>query len=1599
MFNRHICLKNYKTSIRGGIMFSRHFVLFFVSLYFSVYPSASGIANPEVNVLPKQVVRYLISTKLRERVTCELSQIFKQPDSFQRLQAYLNSGNPNLIGDYGMELLHLAASHGCEAIVKLLVENCGVNAMTVDQLGFVPGDYLRMALVKNIHRCASLKNTLNAHEENDFQRRKEIRSLDGIPTIEIFMNTFDQKCNKTLVANQALDSGIVARASSYLEPANIIRFLSNVVSFPGASIVGEIGGQIGDMITEQQEQARRDEYFAHDPRALPREFQKLAYVLSQQYEASLQKLSAEGARKLGEYCANRVKDYLYNHDAYSRSINKGQSLVIQVLEYLKGLPVEVGIIERMTNGTTVRLQLGGEWKKKEIVNGNNPSTIMRWSLIDGMRNASVLASDDQDLIDQEEVARIETLLSNTDSLPEEQNEIFIQALNKETQAINYERGQGVLQNPLEAARLYEKAFQLYKNLADNHNHARAQYHCGIMCLEGRGAEKNVREGERLLLLACDKGYGPAEYRLYQFYKDSNPVLAQQLLVRATLHAHEEARALFKNVLKDVDLSEPGVRLYLTAIVELIVTDYVNEGMNATHSSWNHPDLLWHLYTEKASPGVFTFLQRRLPGYIEQTRDAQLKTLLHRLLEDWEQEHDSWFQAIFDLALNGLQDADIFDGTGKSLLDISCIRLHVNPFQQLVKKRAKKLKLDQLETVVAFYQHIKRHKEANAGNIEFNQAFDAFKQLEKQNFHLKFRMAMEHLLGGYLTRREISSNTPMIGTFSGHKVLPLSIFHAETRRVIRANTDGRSTVAKATTEGYTLYFKFFPELPGIEQAVSMLTHDLIGLGTTISELFKIPTALQVPVLKPGWITGESLDEETVSDIPVLVSLGIEGRTLKQVFENPIDPATQLNILENLDKDSLHSLMLVAMLTNPEDGKGDNYIAEPFITKDGQVKYRIIGIDNDHAFVPPLASAASNRVRINTKTILYAFAQITEPINVSTLFTSLDLDVTLRSWLGRLRDLNRRYIEVFGDPSHNEMLFQRYRSFIGIPFSKDALAYLYTKFIRLREALASSDQLKPIDLFMKVEPFLSGRYGEEIRATAELRVFERFKKIEGEAATKTLSRPIDVLTSYHIPDTPQSREAILKGQRYSPGQATDELEEVIAVEFDKIQSGQIEPFRRLKRGDQVEAALETIALQEKHGKGGFAGFSLEENVQFLKTIQDKLSLMHRLNLRNHQSFKTKDIKEWTNDVLKRLTHITLSGCKEIDEDALVYLSEQADNLVYLDFSNNGRLQKVARRKEGARGSSLPLSFKILRYLDVSGCIQLSQIDIETPKLEVLKVQGNQGLGLLKGKFPKLRFLDMRNVQGLGRLGMVDFIVSNPFFLNNGHLEMEENNLSREVIKEALHFLKGKLVYSPQGVCDYKGGRIELPIATLQNPFEDRFDLSNCSYKPKQGLRRPSHLPEPTYRRSFGYESYTPSEWRSCDLERCKTSSHDGLSINTGYKKKIIETEAYDEIWIVPRFMIEKDAPPYYREILNKWTKEVTIGIFWTKSNSLVPHSYLITKPAHLISNPDWYAGGFNNLHDELALLTGGEDVNTQLHYSDGIFYYPSDSKFAIRFCELK
>jgi hypothetical protein len=131
----------------------------------------------------------------------------------------------------------------------------------------------------------------------------------------------------------------------------------------------------------------------------------------------------------------------------------------------------------------------------------------------------------------------------------------------------------------------------------------------------------------------------------------------------------------------------------------------------------------------------------------------------------------------------------------------------------------------------------------------------------------------------------------------------------------------------------------------------------------------------------------------------------------------------------------------------------------------------------------------------------------------------------------------------------------------------------------------------------------------------------------------------------------------------------------------------------------------------------------------------------------------------------------------------------------------------------------------------------------------------------------------------------------------------------------FLKGVLVYRPDGKSDK--GRIDLPVAALENPLEGMFDLSQCGDVGKY------------------------------------------LTISTGYRKgKKAENAKKLEIWLTPRFLVEKEiqgSAQHFKEVFpSEWPEKAPIGVFytWGKWDDLTWYNYLTTQNYDEISNNNLY-----------------------------------------------
>jgi len=164
----------------------------------------------------------------------------------------------------------------------------------------------------------------------------------------------------------------------------------------------------------------------------------------------------------------------------------------------------------------------------------------------------------------------------------------------------------------------------------------------------------------------------------------------------------------------------------------------------------------------------------------------------------------------------------------------------------------------------------------------------------------------------------------------------------------------------------------------------------------------------------------------------------------------------------------------------------------------------------------------------------------------------------------------------------------------------------------------------------------------------------------------------------------------------------------------------------------------------------------------------------------------------------------------------------------------------------------------------------------------------------------------------------------------------------------FLNGKLIYKPDPNSDE--GKVELRIADLEDPLNGTFDLSRCG------------------------------------------DTGEYLSISTGYRKeKKQENFNKVEIWLAPRFLIEKElngTAAHFKPIMGNWKQEAPVGLFWTHGNWAVDDrdmDYLVTESMDDLSKI--------NLYENWRNRTAASVLRWRV-WPSGVA-----SRFHVHFCELK
>jgi HEAT repeat protein len=291
-----------------------------------------------------------------------------------------------------------------------------------------------------------------------------------------------------------------------------------------------------------------------------------------------------------------------------------------------------------------------------------------------------------------------------------------------------------------------------------------------------------------------------------------------------------------------------------------------------------------------------------------------------------------------------------------------------------------------------------------------------------------------------------------------------IFKHGTDSITKENPYGRHNVTSIKcliTEGVTvgLHLKENPELLGREMMVHYLAKNLFGHITPAVALWRFSKE-------------EGIFKKTKISYPVLASRSIVGSNLKEALEHHPDQ------LQNLDHESFSEALVLALLINPEDGRGDNYILQPF-TMNNKTRYRIISIDNDHAFVRPLkldkeGQEIEGPQGLQVKTILYCLNEMQMPLypRVRERLLKIDAHQLLDTWLQDLEVAQKQTDRLF--KAEEKARLKAAGIHLDIEFKPSIVLDLYEKLLRVQTLLTKLPESSGLTLLRYTIPSLSLRY---------------------------------------------------------------------------------------------------------------------------------------------------------------------------------------------------------------------------------------------------------------------------------------------------------------------------------------------------------------------------------------------------------------------------------------------------------------------------------------------------------------------------------------------
>jgi len=511
----------------------------------------------------------------------------------------------------------------------------------------------------------------------------------------------------------------------------------------------------------------------------------------------------------------------------------------------------------------------------------------------------------------------------------------------------------------------------------------------------------------------------------------------------------------------------------------------------------------------------------------------------------------------------------------------------------------------------------------------------------------------------------------------------------------------------------VFIKKEPELSGMTYLIELLHHQILAHGTSLSELVRLDVPKQ-PLL------------------PLLVSEKVGGENFDDVLlHHPED-------LVKLSHFHLSGLILMAMLTNPGDGKPANCIFSPL----SNGAFTLVSVDHDHALFPAYLEENGKQV-LQVRSILFCLDlmnQAVHPDVVKEFCDELDFFKVLRSVLQQAQVQDDYYKSMF-DNKTVESLHDQGKGTIPIPIKKGDMLTLYQKMCRLQQYLRRFPGATLLQCLLYIEPRIGRVYQKALQTPASPR--KRLEEIgdypidnQGNMMTSR-----SALISRRVVGSAIAKTDYLALETFSPAEGLAELEQLaytqslLAEVQAEVQQGKFYRFGILCPMDQETVLCGDSFEEAKVSTQGllpleWGKLSRDQQGELLQCMLK--TPFHRLNLSHCQAL-TPAIFAQLIKASPDLCELYLDG---IEDESIKQLPEG------LRLHGCTTLQILHIRGATQLFQLIGLEAPALETLVVENCPNIRRVEINTPSLQILRAANCFSLAQIQINAPALKILRAGN-----------------------------------------------------------------------------------------------------------------------------------------------------------------------------------------------------------------------------------------------------------------